>query len=123
MNTMMDKHPETTQGEMISALESLLRRAESTNPDDALTNETPLSLEVSGKYVHVLFSWGGPSTELLAEYADAEDAEYWFENEPAGAWFTYKDWGTREDVYIGVHGADAIMQAITRDADELGESS
>lgn len=111
---------QTDRDLMRAALQGLLERAQSIDPDDALTSESPLSLEVSGKFVHVLFSWGGPSTELLAEYGDAEEAECWFENEPAGAWFTRKDWGTREDQYIGPEDADAIMQAITRDPAELG---
>lgn len=117
MSTMSDT---TERDKLTAALADLLARAESTDQDDALTNESPLSLEVSGKFVNVLFSTGGPHTELLAEYWSAEDAEYWFENEPAGAWFTRKDWGTREDVYISSHDAEKIMQAITRDPDEMG---
>jgi hypothetical protein len=112
---------QTDREKMAASLASLLERAESTDPDWALTNETPLSLEVSGKYVNVLFSTGGPHTELTAEYADAEDAEYWFENTPQGAWFTRMDWGTREDKYIGPHDAGSIMQAITRDTEGLEE--
>ena len=101
----------------------LRKRAESTDLDSALTNESPLSLEVSGKYVNVLFSTGGPHTEILAEYSDAEEAEYWYENEPQGAWVTHMDWGTREDVYVGPSDAYAIMQAIMRDPDELETGS
>lgn len=114
MSTMTDRD------KMTPALAHLMGRATSTDPDDALTFETPLSLEVSGKYVNVLFSTGGPHTELLAEYWDTESAEYWYENEPAGAWFTRKDWGSREDVYISALDAGLIMQAITRDPDEMG---
>lgn len=116
MSTMTNQ---SDREKMTAALASLLEQAESTDPDWALTNEILHEVEVSGKYVNVLFSTGGPHTEFTAEYWDAEAAEYWFENEPAGGWFTRKDWGTREDVYIGAHDAAAIMQAITRDADEL----
>ena len=107
----MDKARETVK--------SLLERAESTDPDWALHMETPLGVERSGKYVNVLFSTGGPHTELLAEYWDEESAEYWFENEPAGAWVTYKDWGTREDLYISATDAATIMRALGRDPGEL----
>ena len=100
-------------------LASLVERAESTDPDWALTDESPLSLEVSGKYVNVLFSTGGPHTEILVEYEDAEAAEYWFENEPRVAIFTFMDWGTREDVTVSKWDAEKIMSAIVRDADEL----
>lgn len=113
MSTMSDT--ETDREKMQGHLSSLLERAESTEEGWALGNEAPLSLEVSGKYVNVLFSTGGPHTELTAEYSDAEEAEYWFENEPQGAWFTFMDWGVREDKYISRHDAYAIMQAITRD--------
>ena len=118
MSTMTDQ---TDREKMAAALASLLEQAESTDPDWALTNETPLSLEVSGKYVNVLFSTGGPHTEFTAEYWDAESAEYWFENEPAGGWFTRKDWGTREDVYVAAYTAELIMQAITRAPETLEE--
>ena len=112
----------TERDKMREHLASLTERAASVDPDWALTNESPLSLEVSGKYVNVLFSTGGPHTELTVEYDDAEAAEYWFENEPQGAWFTYMDWGTREDVYIGRSDAYSIVQAILRDPDELGDN-
>ena len=118
----MSSMTETDRDKMTAALASLLERAESTDPDWALTNETPLSLEVSGKYVNVLFSTGGPHTEITVEYDDAEAAEYWFENDPQGAWFTYMDWGMREDKYMGRRDADSIMQAILRHPDELGEA-
>ena len=117
MSNMTDQ---TDRDKMTAALAYLMERAESTDPDSALTNESPLSLEVSGKYVNVLFSTGGPHTEFTAEYWDAESAEYWFENEPAGGWFTRKDWGSREDMYISALDAGLIMQAITRDPDEMG---
>lgn len=120
MSTMTDT---TERDKMLASLTSLLKQAESTDPDDALTTESPLSLEVSGKYVHVLFSWGGPSTEFLAEFEDEQDAEYWFENPPRGGWFTRMDWGTREDVWVGSDDAERIMFAITRNPDELGEGS
>lgn len=119
MSTMRDA--DRDRGKMHGALADLLERAASSDPDEALTNESALSLEVSGKYVNVLFSTGGPHVELTAEYWDAGAAEYWFENEPAGAWFTYKDWGTREDVYIAPREAESIMQAITRDPETPGE--
>ena len=115
----MSSMTETDRDKMTAALASLLEQAESTDPDWALTNESPLSLEVSGKYVNVLFSTGGPHTELTAEYDDAEAAEYWFESDPQGAWFTRMDWGTREDQYIPRYQAATIMQAIMRDRDEL----
>lgn len=121
MSTMTNT--QTDRDKMQGHLDSLLERAASIDPDWALTNEAPLSLEVSGKYVNVLFSTGGPHTELTAEYADADDAEYWFENEPQGAWFTFMDWGTREDKYIGRQDAFAIMQAITRDPESLDDES
>lgn len=117
MNSMTDTT--TDRDKMRGHLESLIERAQSTDPDEALTSEAPLSLEVSGKYVNVLFSTGGPHTEFTAEYADAEEAEYWFENEPRGGWFTYMDWGTREDEYVAGHIAQAIMAGILRDPDEL----
>ncbi len=104
---------------MWQALEYLLARAASTDPDDAITGETPLSVEQSGKYVNVLFSTGGPHTEFLAEYWSEEDAQYWFESVPAGGWFTRKDWGTREDVYVGNLDASRIMDALSRTPDEL----
>lgn len=104
-------------------VKSLTERAESTDPDWALTNETPLAVDVSGKYVNVLFSTGGPHTEITVEYDDAEAAEYWFENDPQGAWVTFKDWGTREDVYVSAYTAAGIMSAIMRDADDLGAES
>lgn len=119
MSTMTDT---TDRDKMRAALADLLERAKSTDPDDALTTETPLSLEVSGKYVNVLFSTGGPHTEFTAEYWDTESAEYWLENEPAGGWFTRKDWGSREDVYVAKYTAELIMQAITRDPDEMQEA-
>ena len=112
---------ETDRDKMRGHLTSLLERAGSTDPDWALTDESPLSVEVSGKYVNVLFSTGGPHTELTAEYDDAEAAEYWFENVPQGAWFTYMDWGTREDVYISRHDAGTILAAIMRDPEELDD--
>lgn len=118
MSTMTETD---TRDQMRAALRDLMERATSTDPDDALTFETPLSLEVSGKYVNVLFSTGGPHTELLAEYWDAESAEQWYDSEPAGAWFTRKDWGSREDVYVSALDAGLIMQAITRDPDEMQE--
>lgn len=99
----------------------LVERAQSTNPDTALTNESPLSLEVSGKYVNVLFTTGGPHLEITVEYADAEEAELWFEEEPRGAWVTFMDWGVREDVYIGPSRAGEIMRALVRDPEELEE--
>lgn len=117
MSTMTDQ---TDRDKLHAALRDLLERAESTDPDEALTNESPLSLEVSGKFVNVLFSTGGPHAELLAEYWDAEDAEYWFENEPMGGWFTRKDWGSREDVYLGAEDAYSIMRAIARNPEEVG---
>ena len=110
----------TARDRMREHLSSLLERAESTDQDWALTNESPLSVERSGKYVNVLFSTGGPHTEITVEYDDDEAGEYWFENEPQGAWFTYMDWGTREDVYIPRYDAQKIMQAIMRDPSELG---
>ena len=119
MSTMTDTNKDRET--MRKALDSLLDQARSTDPDWALTNESPLSVERSGKYVNVLFSTGGPHTELLAEYWDDESAEYWFENEPAGAWFTYKDWGTREDLYISPQDAGLIMTAIMRDPEEVGQ--
>lgn len=102
-------------------LASLIERAESTDSDWALTNESPLSLEVSGKFVCVLFSTGGPHTEILVEYEDAEAAEYWFENDPRVAIFTFLDWGTREDVTVSKWDAEKIMAAIMRDSDALAE--
>ena len=120
MSTMTDTNKDRET--MRKALDSLLDQARSTDPDWALTNESPLSVERSGKYVNVLFSTGGPHAELLAEYWDDESAEYWFENEPAGAWFTYKDWGTREDLYISPQDADLIMTAIMRDPEEVGQA-
>lgn len=110
-DTKLNKAEETAR--------TLTERAESTDPDWALTNESPLSLEVSGKYVNVLFSTGGPHTKITVEYDDAEAAEYWFENDPQGAWVTFMDWGTREDKYIGRYEVAGIMQAITRDPSEL----
>lgn len=104
-------------------VKSLTERAESTDPDWALTNESPLAVEVSGKYVNVLFSTGGPHTEITVEYDDAEAAEYWFENDPQGAWVTFKDWGTREDVYVAPYVAGPIMAAITRDPESLDAES
>lgn len=101
--------------------EWLVERANSTDPDTALTGESPLSLEVSGKYVNVLFSTGGPHLEMLTEYIDSEDAELWFEQEPRGAWVTFMDWGVREDVYIGPARAGEIMRALARDPEELEE--
>ena len=106
---------------MHEALARLIERAESTDPDEALTNESPLSVEQSGKYVNVLFSTGGPHTEITVEYTDEESAQLWFENEPVGAWFTRMDWGSREDVYFDRLDAYEIMQAITRDPDSLDE--
>lgn len=120
MNSMTERT--TDRDKMRGQLASLLERAESTDPDWALTNESPLSLEVSGKYVNVLFSTGGPHTEVTVEYDDDQAAEYWFENDPQGAWFTYMDWGAREDQYIARYQAASIMQAIMRDPDELGEA-
>lgn len=98
---------------------SLLQRAASTDPDDALTSESPLSLEVSGKYVNVLFSTGGPHTEMTAEYEDADSAEYWYEVSPVGAWFTYMDWGVREDMWLGAGHTELLMVAIMRDPENL----
>lgn len=100
-------------------LASLVERATSTDPDSALTGESVLDLQVHGKYVYVLFSTGGPHTEILVEYADAEEAEFWIENEPRVAIFTFMDWGTREDVTVSNLDADAIMSAIGRNQDDL----
>lgn len=97
----------------------LVERARSADPDDALHSQTPLSLEVSGKYVEVLFTTGGPHLEITVEYADSEGAELWFEEEPRGAWVTYMDWGTREDYRIGGSEAGEIMRALMRDWEEL----
>lgn len=103
------------------SLASLLEQAHSTDPDYALTGESALSLDVSGKYVDVLFSTGGPHTEITVEYADADEAGYWFEYEPVGGWFTRMDWGTRDDVWVGQEDATTIMRAVARTPDELDE--
>ena len=108
-------------GKASEHLAALVARCESTDPDEATTNESPLSLEVQGKYVDVLFTTGGPHFEVQLSYVDAGDAEYWFENEPNGGTATYLDWSESDVVRFGRYEAAAIAHAITRDPDELGE--
>lgn len=109
----------TTKGQEAAA--SLMSQAKSTDPDWALTNATPASLDVRDRYVYVELSGGGPSTELLIEFSDKEDAAYWFENEPVGAWFTYKDWGSREDVRLDGFDAAVVVQALERSPMDLND--
>lgn len=118
-HTTKGKTMTDTRQDAYADLASLLDRAESNDPDWALTNEAPLDLDVRERYVYVLFTTGGPHTEILVEYDDAEAAEYWFENEPRVAVLTHMDWGTRADVSMSAHDAGKIMQAIMRDPSEL----
>lgn len=86
-----------------------------------LSSDSPLSVEVNGKYVDVLFQTGGPHFEVQFEFEDSEAAEYWFENEPTGAVAHFADWG--ESDYCGVYADDAatILAGITRDPSDLTE--
>ena len=91
--------------------------------ENGLTDESPLSVEVNGRYVDILFQTGGPHFDVQLTFDDAAAAEYWFENEPSGGVAHYADWG--ESAYEGMtrDEASAILAGITRSSEEMGETN
>lgn len=98
-------------------LESLLRRCASADPEEAVTWEDPLSIELSGKYVNVLFTTGGPHFEVLIELD--EEVEGFFEGTAMGGFAIYKDWFEGEACLMSALEAQAILDAIMRDPEDL----
>lgn len=105
--------------EATAALASLLERAENIWAGEGMTSSDPLSVEVNGKYVDILFSTGGPHVEIQFVFDDAEAGEYWFENEVRYGRLTYMDWGTREEIFVTGEQAWLIQSGLMRDEDDL----
>jgi hypothetical protein len=99
-------------------LDRYIERAEDTGPE-GLTSDDPLSVEINGKYVDILFCTGGPHFEVQVDMGDAESGEYWFENEPVGGVAHYANWGEADWCGFGSRDANLLILAILRDPDEL----
>lgn len=98
-------------------LKRLLERCASTDPDEAVTWDDPLSIELSGKYVNVLFTTGGPHFEVLIELD--EEVEGFFEGTAIGGFAVYRNWFEGEACLMSVPDAQAILDAIMRDPEDL----
>jgi hypothetical protein len=102
--------------------ESYLRDAESDDPENAMCDENALDVEVSGKFVTVLFCTGGPHFELLFEYEDAPSAEGWYEYSPQWAIAIYRNWGVADTRAVSAADARTIVNALERTRDDLYEA-
>jgi hypothetical protein len=103
------------------ALARLLQRAESTVAGEGMTYEDPLSIEVNGRYVDILFTTGGPHIEIQLDFGYECGGAYWFEQAPERGRLDYMDWGKHEVAYLGSEEAWLIQSAIFRDPDDLEE--
>lgn len=104
------------------ALKRLLERAESRIVEEGMTHEDPLSIEVNGRYVNIVFTTGGPHIEVQLDFGYEGGGDYWFEEAPERGRLEHVEWFQEPEVaYFGSEDAWLIQSGILRDPDDLVE--